>query len=152
MLHHLGFFEKSNLMGGGQKSTILIFQCLYLREPTAQTLLNSRKGNCNDKGTLYKSTYNFPGGSENPPALQETWVRKIPWRREQLRTPVFWPGEFCEQRSRPRGCKESDIAECLSLGVYLKRPLGSFTLRHLCLYYWASQVVLVVKNPPANAG
>ena len=22
------------------------------------------------------------------------WVRKIPWRREQLPTPVFWPGEF----------------------------------------------------------
>ena len=22
------------------------------------------------------------------------WVRKIPWRRERLPTPVFWPGEF----------------------------------------------------------
>ena len=22
------------------------------------------------------------------------WVRKIPWRREQLLTPVFWSGEF----------------------------------------------------------
>ena len=22
------------------------------------------------------------------------WVGKIPWRREQLPTPVFWPGEF----------------------------------------------------------
>ena len=21
------------------------------------------------------------------------WVRKIPWRRKQLPTPVFWPGE-----------------------------------------------------------
>ena len=32
------------------------------------------------------------------PALRETWVRslvgKIPRRREQLPTPVFWPGEF----------------------------------------------------------
>ena len=23
-----------------------------------------------------------------------SWVRKIPWRREQLLTPIFWPGEF----------------------------------------------------------
>ena len=30
--------------------------------------------------------------------MRETWVRswvgKIPWRRERLPTPVFWPGEF----------------------------------------------------------
>ena len=31
---------------------------------------------------------------KNPLAMWETWVRKIPWRREQLPTPVFWPGEF----------------------------------------------------------
>ena len=34
---------------------------------------------------------------KNPPAMQETWVwswvGKIPWRRERLPTPVFWPGE-----------------------------------------------------------
>ena len=34
---------------------------------------------------------------KNSPALQETWfnplVRKIPWRREWLPTPVFLPGE-----------------------------------------------------------
>ena len=24
----------------------------------------------------------------------DSWVRKIPWRRERLHTPVFWPGEF----------------------------------------------------------
>ena len=22
------------------------------------------------------------------------WVEEIPWRRERLPTPVFWPGEF----------------------------------------------------------
>ena len=27
------------------------------------------------------------------------WVRKIPWRREGLPTPVFLPGEFHGQRS-----------------------------------------------------
>ena len=26
--------------------------------------------------------------------LFNSWVRKIPWRRERLPTPVFWPGEF----------------------------------------------------------
>ena len=35
---------------------------------------------------------------KNPPAMWETgfdpWVGKIPWRRERLPTPVFWPGEF----------------------------------------------------------
>ena len=31
---------------------------------------------------------------KNPPAIWETWVGKIPWRREGLPTPVFWPGEF----------------------------------------------------------
>ena len=29
----------------------------------------------------------------NLPTKQETWVGKIPWRRERLPTPVFWPGE-----------------------------------------------------------
>jgi len=28
-----------------------------------------------------------------------SWVRKIPWRREWLPTPVFLPGEFHGQRS-----------------------------------------------------
>ena len=28
---------------------------------------------------------------KNPPAMQETWVGKIPWRRQRLPTPVFWP-------------------------------------------------------------
>ena len=31
---------------------------------------------------------------KNPPIIWETWVGKIPWRRERLPTPVFWPGEF----------------------------------------------------------
>ena len=38
--------------------------------------------------------------AENLPAMQETWVKfnswvgKIPWRRERLPTSVFWPREF----------------------------------------------------------
>ena len=42
----------------------------------------------------------------------DPWVGKIHWRREQLPTPVFLPGESYGQRSlegySPWGCKESD--------------------------------------------
>ena len=35
--------------------------------------------------------------AKNPPAVRgpgfDPWVGKIPWRRERLLTPVFWPGE-----------------------------------------------------------
>ena len=54
---------------------------------------------------------------KNPPARWETWVQslvgKIPWRREQLSTPVFWPGEFHRLYS-PWGLKELDTTEQLS--------------------------------------
>ena len=43
---------------------------------------------------------------ENLPAVQETRVWKIPWRREWLPTPAFWPGEFHGVYS-PWGHKES---------------------------------------------
>ena len=39
---------------------------------------------------------------------------KIPWRRERLPTPGFWPGEF-HRLHRPWGHKESNTAEWLSL-------------------------------------
>ena len=39
---------------------------------------------------------------KNPPAMRETWVDpwvgKMPWRRERLPTPVFWPGELQGQK------------------------------------------------------
>ena len=44
----------------------------------------------------------------------DPWLGKIPWRRERLPTPVFWPGEFHALYS-PWGCKELDTTECLSL-------------------------------------
>ena len=35
---------------------------------------------------------------KNLPAMREIgfdpWLGKIPWRRDRLPTPVFWPGEF----------------------------------------------------------
>ena len=40
----------------------------------------------------------FPDSSVGKVSPEETplrfWVGKIPWRRERLPTPVFWPGEF----------------------------------------------------------
>ena len=68
----------------------------------------------------------FPGGSGgkesacNAGDLRfDSWVRKIPWRREWQPTPVFLPGECHGQKSlarsfgdySPWGCKESDINE-----------------------------------------
>ena len=48
-----------------------------------------------------------------------SWVGKISLRREQLPTPVFWPGEFHGQRNlagySPWSCKESNKTERLSL-------------------------------------
>ena len=49
----------------------------------------------------------------------DSWVGKIPWRREQLPTPVELPREFHGQKSlagySPWGRKELDMAERLSL-------------------------------------
>ena len=55
---------------------------------------------------------------KNLPAMWETgfdpWVGKIPWRREQLPIPVFWPGELPGLYG-PWGHKESDTTEQLAL-------------------------------------
>ena len=63
---------------------------------------------------------------KNLPAMWEAWfdpwVVKIPWRRERLPTPVFWPREFHGLYS-PWGHKESDMTEWLSV--------SSLTMRHI---------------------
>ena len=56
---------------------------------------------------------------KNLPAIWETWVQswvgKIPWRREWQPIPVLLPGEFHGQRSlvdySPQCCKQSDMTE-----------------------------------------
>ena len=52
---------------------------------------------------------------KNLPAMWETWVGMIPWRRAWQPTPVFLPEELHGQRRlagySPRGCKESDMTE-----------------------------------------
>ena len=53
---------------------------------------------------------------KNPLAMRKTWVGKIPWRMEQLPTPVFWPGEF-HGLYNPWGHKELDMTKQLSLST-----------------------------------
>ena len=48
----------------------------------------------------------------------DPWVGKIPWRRERLPTPVFWPGES-------HGLAESDTTEGLSLSLSTRIGTGS---------------------------
>ena len=55
------------------------------------------------------------GGSQmvkNPPAMQDTWIRKIPWRKKCLPIPEFLPGKSLGQRSlaafNPWGHRELD--------------------------------------------
>ena len=58
----------------------------------------------------------------------DPWVRKIPWRREQLPTAVFWPGEFHGQRSlvgySSQGRKESNTTEQLMLNINRSEKLN----------------------------
>ena len=59
-----------------------------------------------------------------------TWVGKIPFRKERLSTPVFWPGEFHGLYS-PWGCKESASTEQLSLSLSMAfycQPSGKFNM------------------------
>ena len=60
-------------------------------------------------------------------AMQETWVRKIPWRRKQQPTPVFLPGESHGQRSlvgySAWGHKESDRSEHKYTHTHMAHPL-----------------------------
>ena len=88
------------------------------------------------------SVRGFPGGSD---CKESSWNADSLGQKDPLEkgthhtclpTPVFLPGEFHGQRNlvgyNPWGHKESDTTEWLTL--------------------WASQVALVVKNQPANAG
>ena len=71
----------------------------------------------------------LPGAQmvKNLPACRSSgfdpWVRKIPWRRKGLPTPVFLPGEFHGQRSlvgySPQVCKGLDTVELLSSRAYI---------------------------------
>ena len=81
--------------------------------------------------SIFPATQGFPGlprvaqTVKNPPAVQETRVRRLgredPLEREWLPTPVSLSGEFHGQNIlagySPGGRKESDMTERLTLGL-----------------------------------
>ena len=84
--------------------------------------LNPRSGRSAGEGMGYPLQYSWAslGAQLVKNCLQcgrpgfDLWVGKIPWRRELLPTPVFWPGE---SHGSPWGHKESDTAEQLLLSL-----------------------------------
>ena len=50
----------------------------------------------------------------------DPWVEKTPWRREQLPTPVFWPGEFHGLYS-PQFCRVRHWVTFMSFQIKLKK-------------------------------
>ena len=52
----------------------------------------------------------------------DSWIGKIPWRRECLPTPAFLPGKFHGQGSlvgySPWGHKELDMSERLTFSLF----------------------------------
>ena len=48
----------------------------------------------------------------------DPWIGKIPWRRERLLTPVFWPGEF-RGLYNPWACKKSDTLSNFHFHLHL---------------------------------
>ena len=64
----------------------------------------------------------------------------MPWRRERLPTPVFWPGEFHGLYS-PWGCKESDMIEWLSLSRGQRSKKKLFYLLSTCLFKLLDQTL-----------
>ena len=100
--------------------------------------------------------HGFPSGaSRQEPTCQckrhkrhnfDPWVRKIPWRWAWQPTPIFLPAEFHGQRClagySPGGAKSRSRLQSFSAqnSTRLRDHLG------------VSQVALVIKNLPTNAG
>ena len=61
------------------------------------------------------------------------WVGNIPWSRERLPTPVFWPGEFLELYS-PRGLRESDRTEWTF--TYINHSFKVYNLGRFGNFIW----------------
>ena len=70
------------------------------------------------------------------------WVRKIPWRRKWLQTPVFLPKKFHGQRTRmgcsPWSCKVSDTTEQTYTYIY-----NGFTFPHT----WTDTTLQIIYTP-----
>ena len=100
---------------------------------TGDPSLIPQLGRCAAEGVGYPLQYSWASLVaqlvKNPPAMLETWfdpwVGEIPWRRERLPTPVFFPRESHGQRSlvgySPWGHKELDATEWLTVSHFPDR-------------------------------
>ena len=87
------------------------------------------------------------------------WVRKIPWNKKWLPTPVFLPGKFHGQRNlvgySPWSSKESDTTECVRAHTHthpiLRYTVSSYQLSvlHRVVCTWQSQSPNL--SPPMEA-
>ena len=68
-----------------------LLQRIFLTQESNRVLLHCRRILCRLSHQVASLIAQLV---KNPLAVWETWARKIPRRREQLPTPVFWPGEF----------------------------------------------------------
>ena len=69
----------------------------------------------NDEGFPHSSAGKKSACNAGYPGFN-SWVGKIPWRRDRLPTTVFWPGEFLGLYS-PWNGKELDMTEQFSLSL-----------------------------------
>ena len=104
---------------------------------------------------------------KDPPAMRvrshwvqlrfDPWIGKIPWRREQLPNPVFWPGEFHGQRSlagySPWGCKELNTTEWLSLSffLFLFCYFEPCCYKHSCIQVFSSTCAEILQGTHQNS-
>ena len=76
----------------------------------------------------------------------DPWVWKIPWQREVLPTPVFWPGEFQGLYS-PWGHKESDTTEQLFYSSYITGLIVYYIIQKLL--FWQNGTMIHWRNSPS---
>ena len=73
----------------------------------------------------------------------DSWVGKMPWRRDRLPTPVFL-GFPCGSDGKESACNAGDTSSIPGLGRCPGEGIG-YPPQHS----WASLVAQMVKNPPA---
>ena len=73
----------------------------------------------------------------------DSWVRKMPWRRDRLPTLVFLGFPF-GSTGKESTCNAGDLGSIPGLGRSPGEGIG-YTLQ----YSWVSLVAQLVKNPPA---
>ena len=109
------------------RSSVLAWRILQPEEPGGPQSTGLQRVGHNWSDLARKHTHSLVAQMvKSLSSMQETWiipgVRRNPWRREWLPTPIFLPGEFHGQRSlggfSSWGCKESDMTEWLTLSHF----------------------------------